>query len=499
MEQESYLSIDLSEESAMKRTRTLVLVAGLILALVVPLGMVLAAGPSTYGSAFQLQNLEDATANITIKFYNTDGSVATTITDTISASGSNNYFAVLVSGLPDPFSGSAVVSSDKELRAIHNLYGDDLAFGGAASAGYTAGSADLSLPLIMRNNSGYTTWFSVQNAGSVASTTAVTFTAGSVGSNYTPAAVTIEPGASYRFDQADTTQLGDVFIGSARIVSTNGQPLVATAVEVGPASLFAYDGFSSVASTFVVPLFHYNNAGYVSSINVQNAGNQDTTVTISYAPSDDGAGGTYGTACQETQTVAAGASATFGLYAFVSVDPPGAADYVCDCHTKNPGTRFIGSGTVSANTGSQSLVAVVNQLKGSTGHASAYNAFGPNDGSQCASLPLVMDRNSNYWTSINIVNVGSASTTVTIEYSANAKSGSQTYGQIPDDEVFSLDAGKSRSILHAPGADPILDDYVGSARVCGANSNDELLMIVNELNVVASGDTLYTYNGFNLD
>jgi len=484
----------------MKRTTSSMVVLGLLAMLAIPLGIVSAAGPSTYGSSFQLQNLdENETANITLEFYNTDGSVATTVTDTISAKGSNTYFAVLVEGLPDPFSGSAVVSSDKELRAIHNLYGDDFAFGGAASAGYTSGSAEISLPLIMRNNSGYTTWFSVQNAGSVASTTVVTFTAGSSGNDYTPTEVSIPPGASYRFDQADMSDLGEKFVGSAKIVSTNGQPLVATAVEVGPSSLYAYDGFTTSATTFVAPLFQYYNAGYSSSISVQNDGNQDTLVTISYSPSDDGAGGTYGTACQETQTVAAGASATFGLYAFVSVDPPGAANYECDCYTKNPGTRFIGSAQVTANDAAQPLVAVVNQHNFANYKAAAYNAFGPNDGSQCVNLPLVMDRNADYWTSISVVNVGSASTTVTIEYSANTKSGSSTYGGTPTDEVFSLGAGESKNLLHAPGANPLLEDYVGSATVCGASSSDELLVIVNELNTVASGDTLYTYNGFNLD
>lgn len=481
----------------MKRSKLIGLVLGLLLVLAIPIGIVSAAGPSTYGSTFQLQNLEDTEATITIDFYEPDGSVATTINDTISANGSNNYFAVLVDGLPDPFSGSAVVTSDKELRAISNLYGDDFAFGGAASAGYTEGSAEMSLPLIMRNNSGYTTWFSVQNVGSEASTTVVTFTRGSAGTTWTHPAITIQPNAAYRYDQSGMDSLGDVFVGSAKVVSTNGQPLVATAVELGPASLYAYDGFTTSGQTsFTAPLFHYYNSGFSSSINVQNTGDASTTVTIEYTPSDAPGGGTYGTACEETQEIGAGAGANFGLFAFVDASSLG---YDCDCYSKNPGDRFIGSARVKTNSASQPLVAVVNQHNFSTNLAAAYNAFGPDDGSQCVSLPLMMDRNSNYWTSINVVNVGAESTTVTIEYSANGKESSSTYGQIPDDVVFDLDAGKSRSLLHAPGGDPIMEDYVGSARVCGANSTDELLVIVNEQNMVATGDTLYTYNGFNLD
>lgn len=472
----------------MKRA-TIVLLA-LLLALAIPLGIVSAAGPSTYGSAFQLQNLGDLTANIEIYFYEPDGSVATTIADTISANGSNNYFAVSVDGLPDPFSGSAVVTSDQELRAIHNLYGDDFAFGGAASAGYTEGTAEVSLPLIMRNNSGYTTWFSVQNVGSVASTTVVTFTRGSAGTTWTHSAITIQPNATYRYDQSDMASLGDVFVGSAKVVSTNGQQLVATVVELGPASLYAYDGFTTSGQTsLIAPLFQYYNAGFSSSIQVQNTGDTNTTVTIEYTPSDKPGGGTYGTACQETQTIAAATAATFGFYAFDPVEPPGAFDYSCDCYTKNPGTRFIGSALVNTNSASQPLAAVVNQHNFATGLASAYNAFKPDDASQCVSLPLIMDRNSNYWTSISVVNIG-ADTTVTVDYS--------DYGTTID-EQFTLASGASYNLLHAPGANPISDKYVGSATVCGANLTDELLVIVNEQNMVATGDTLYTYNGFNLD
>lgn len=471
----------------MKRA-TIVLLA-LLLALAIPLGIVSAAGPATYGSAFQLQNLEDATANITIDFYQPDGSVATTITDTISANGSNNYFAVSVDGLPDPFSGSAVVTSDKELRAIHNLYGDDFAFGGAASAGYTEGTAEVSLPLIMRNNSGYTTWFSVQNVGSEASTTVVTFTRGSAGTTWTHSAITIQPNAAYRYDQSGMAGLGDVFVGSAEVVSTNGQPLVTTVVELGPASLYAYDGFTSGQTSFIAPLFQYNNAGFSSSIQVQNTGDTSSAVTIGYTPSDAPGGGTYGIACEETQTIAAATAATFGLYAFVTAEPPGAVDYSCDCYTKNPVERFIGSARVETNSASQPLVAVVNQHNFATGLASAYNAFKPDDASQCVSLPLIMDRNSNYWTSISVVNIG-ADTTVTVDYS--------DYGTTID-EQFTLASGASYNLLHAPGANSISDQYVGSATVCGANSTDELLVIVNEQNMVATGDTLYTYNGFNLE
>jgi hypothetical protein len=447
------------------KARRLVIALVLLTALLVPT-MVSAQG-WTYGSSFQLQNLSSTQANVTITYYNQDGSVATSVDDTIPADGSKTYFAVSVPDLGTSFNGSAVVSSDQELRAIHNLDANSFTYG-ASSAGYTAGSTEISLPLIMRNNSGFNTWFNVQNAGSATATVSVVFNAGSAGTNYTHPDVTIEPGASYTFRQADMADLGSTFIGSAQITS-NGQPLVATAVEVGPNTLYAYDGFASGSTDIVAPLFQYYNAGFSSSLQVQNVGSAATEVTLQYEPSS------AGTACQETHTINPGKAATFGLAAFAVAGN--------DCYDANPGTAFVGSVRVATNSASQPLVAIVNQHNFSTGKAAAYSAFSPDDATQCVSLPLIMDRNSNWWTAFSLINIGAA-TNVTVDYTNVSAA----------DETFSLGAGESAVRLNYG---EVGESYVGSASICGANANDELLVVVNEQNLVAPGDTFLVYNGFN--
>ena len=92
------------------RVAKLVLALVILSALVLPFGAASAQEALTYGSAFQLQNLEDSNATITIKFYNQGGGVDATVNDTIAAGSANNYFAVQVEDLPESFTGSAGVS-----------------------------------------------------------------------------------------------------------------------------------------------------------------------------------------------------------------------------------------------------------------------------------------------------------------------------------------------------------------------------------------------------
>jgi len=452
----------------MKKVVRIFLGLSLLIALLIPFSIA-SAQLGSYGSSFQVQNLTAEEATVVITFYNKDGSVATTVTDTIAASASNTYFAVTTPGLPSTFDGSAVISSSKEIRAIHNLDAGNFVYG-ASSSGYTAGSSPINLPLIMRANSGFNTWFNVQNAGTSPATVSVSFKAGSSGSDWTHPDVTIEAGAAYTFDQATMTNLGTKFVGSATV--TSNQPVVATVVEVGPNTLYAYDGFAAGDSNFIGPLFQYNNAGFSSSVQVQNVGSQSTSVTLQYTPSF------AGVACEETQTVAAGAAGTFGLFAFAQAGN--------DCYAKNGSNAFVGSVTVKTNTASQDLVAIVNQHNFATGKASAYSAFLPNEAKQCTSLPLIMDRNSNYWTGISIINFGAA-TDVTIDYS--------DFGTASD-KVIPLGSGESAIVLNNGAIQP---GYVGSASVCGDNAADQILVIVNEQNLAASGDQLFTYNGFPLE
>jgi hypothetical protein len=485
----------------MKRVTMILTIVLLALGLLAATGV---AAQTEYDSTINIRNMEDGEATVVIQFFGTDGThdAAADVTMSIPPQSMAAYFVLQNDKLPEDFQGSAVVASDKELVIVHNLR-INVGEQGASTSGFAEGAPVVQLPLLMRNNGGYTTWFSVQNAGMVDAIVEVEFFAGSTSGNdwqwVNPDdqtnQVTIKPGAAYYFDQAMMPELGTRFVGSAIVTSVNGQPLVASAVEVGPNGLFAYDGFGSApvasgagasnggSANILAPLFQYHNAGYQSSIQVQNVGDTPTTVTVSYVP------GSAGNACTETHEVAAGASETFGMLAFY------APQAYSNCWEQNSaggvGTKFVGSAYVSTNSAAQPLLGIVNQMNSINKKSGAYNAFDPGSASQCVAAPLIMDRNSNYWTSLNIMNVGAAATTVTVEYS--------TYGAItPANDVLVLQPNEMGGILHwnhLGGG----ERYVGSAVACGTPGS-EIVAMVNQLNdkVPGNGDTLYVYNAFNI-
>lgn len=437
----------------MKRLYLLTAIA-LLVVMSIPLA---ASAQITYTSGFQVQNLDTSNnANIVITFYNQNGSVAATVNDTIPAGGSKTYFPL--SAVSDGFNGSVVISSDREIRAIVNVLGNSGAYG-ASYGGFQQGATTVYVPLLMKANSGYNTWFNIQNAGSASTNVTVNYSDGQ-----TASCTNLQPGAACTLNQA-TEAHASGWVGSA--IVTAGQPIVVTVMEVGPTTLFAYDGFTGGSTNVVMPLINAYNAGYITGVQIMNLGTADTQVTVSYTPS------LAGTACTETKTIPAGKSETFALYAFAQTVPGE------NCAN---GVKFIGSAQVTGNSANQPLVAIVNQLNSAANKGAAYEGFDPSTATDTVVMPLIMDRNSNYWTGFSVVNVGSAATTVNCTFSSSSHTESATLN--PGQALTALQNG-----VIAPG-------YVGSA-TCTASSGGKIVGIVNELNSVLTGDAFLVYNAFN--
>jgi hypothetical protein len=98
-----------------------ILVLALVLTLIVA-GSAYAQG-ITYNTGFQVQNLGTGTATITITYYNQDGTIAATQSDSIPAGGSKTYFGSIP--VSDGFNGSVVISSDQPVAAIANELGTE--------------------------------------------------------------------------------------------------------------------------------------------------------------------------------------------------------------------------------------------------------------------------------------------------------------------------------------------------------------------------------------
>jgi hypothetical protein len=424
------------------------------------------AGAFTYTSGISLQNLADATANITLHFYlpNGDEDLNSPLDDTIGALAFKNYFPIPTE---EGFSGSVVIESDAQIASISNILGD----GGLAAAAYdgsSEGGLDIGLPLLMKGNSGYNTWFNVQNAGSAVAEVTVDYSDG------TTASASIPVGAAATFDQSTETHTSPVFSGM--VSSTNDVPVAVTVIEENVDTMFAYSGFSSTSKAPVMPLVNSNNSGYITGINVQNASGTASTVTITYTPS------AAGVECTETQTVAAGMSETFALYAFAGATKTGMTT------TCAGGERFVGSAMVTGNTADADLTAVVNQLKPGV-NGEAYGGFDVDAATGTVVLPLVMNANSGYWTSINIMNVGLAETTVTCTFtpylSVTLPTPSATLG-----------AGESYNFLQAAADEFGSTKYIGSA-TCTTSPASQVVAIVNELGASHVNDQLLVYEGFN--
>jgi len=149
------------------------------------------------------------------------------------------------------FSGSFVISSDKKVAAISNIVSSTFS-AGASYVGRSGGATTVLLPLLFKDNSGYYTWFSVQNAGTGDANVNVAYSDG------VSASATIKPGAAKVFYQAAESHTQKIFAATI----TSNQPVVAAAIQENPRIMFAYTGITGGATNPVFPTINANNAGY---------------------------------------------------------------------------------------------------------------------------------------------------------------------------------------------------------------------------------------------
>ena len=414
-----------------------------------------------YTSGVQIANLTGEEATVTLVAYNPNGSQnGTTLIDTIPGNSSKSYFPI--KNVDAGFSGSMVVGATKSVAGIVNLLAQVNGQYPAAAAyvGRSQGGNTVLLPLLNKDNGGFTTWYSIQNAGLDAATVNVAYSDGTAAGPFT-----IESGASKVVYQAQETHSAKVFAATV----TSNQPLVASVVQESDKIMFAYTGFDSGSTNPVFPLVNANNGGYVTGLQIQNAGTAPTDVTVSYTPT------AAGTACTETLTVQPSTSNTFAFNAF---NPGVAANATSNCAK----AKFVGSARVTGNSANQPLVGIGNQLLPNV-NGEAYGAFDAGAASRSVSLPLIMDRNGGYFTGFNIQNVGTGTVNVTCTFTPGGKTVSA-----------SLAAGEALNSLQN---NLLGDKYVGSAVCTGDAADAKLVGVVNQLKS-SSVDNFLVYEGVNV-
>jgi hypothetical protein len=410
-------------------------------------------------SGIQVQNLDPANAaNITITYHrSSDGSVAATQSDVIPANSSKTYFGPTMV-VPAGFSGSAVITSDREIAAIVNEIADPpmmtASYGGAALTATTN-----SLPLIMRNNSGNNTTIYTQNAGSAPANVQISFRGPS---NYDLPAFTLQPGQSRTIAQetmvAELTSPNGRWVGAATV--TSNQPMATTVNQIDSNNniLFSYTGFTTSASKAYAPLLMDNNSGWFTGFQVMNTGAAPATVDLKV----DGA-------VVDTQVIGAGASFTW-------FPVPGMA-------TKAGNNKKIAAGAAEGRTGTEQLVGIVNEVgPASAGlpvtQGSSYKAF--LGGTAKVFAPLLMTNNSGLYTGFQVMNIGTAAATVDLFVD----------GALKDTAI--IQPGNSKTWFPIPGQ----ATKVGSGYAQGRGAGDQLVGIVNEIKS-GTGDNAMSYEGIN--
>jgi hypothetical protein len=397
--------------------------------------------------------------------------------------------------VPSGFNGSAVIESTEPIAVVVTEVGNDPQYN-AAYEGFETASDVVRLPLLMSDNGGFYTFFNVQHAGAPGSTTVTVDFIEEPGKGYASIpddTCTIDAGESCTFSQehgigAPWTAR---WVGSAEITTDDGTPVVATVNQVhkpGTGGLASYSGFVGAGSTTVVlPTVMNANAGFWCGINVLNAGDATTDITLRFYPEPG-----QGYPAIANITLEDVAVNELGVQLTVTI-PELAGD-----------VKWVGSVEVDGN--GQEVFAIVNTLQ-----AAAQSQFLAVKGlpadplttpaTDAVYMPAIMSFSSipGWWTGAQIYNTEANTTTVTVEYSTCEVSMGCNPAWTPASEVKDVGPGKIMVWNQAGGGTQWDGKYYFGAATATTDDGAKILGLVNMIGAgwEASGDVTNGYNAIN--
>jgi len=478
-----------------------------------------------WSSVYQVVNMGDSPADITIDYYDDTGAPVTAAQKFFQdIPPGNSRLVVQFTDDPSLPSGrySAVISADQPVAAIANL---QLVPSGASSfapeppfATYSAesqGSTSVILPAVMYNWYGYYTEIFIMNVGSGLASVDIEYIPGTVNGTATGSALTdsdntIAKFASLNISQESETALGAPsgtyagrFLGSA--VLTSDQPIVAVVNQhnVADRKLMTYNGFTDDGSTHVAAPVHMRGYyNYYSTLLIANpSSTTDAHVEITYTPDPNRPNTVWsGTVGPVTASHTIPPQTALTRY-----DGPTATDVQSDLDDDPVYTRFFGSVLVVSDI---PVVVQVNQEAISSGDAQggSYNGIPVSTASTDVVVPVIMADYYQYYTTLVVQNVTSTAGSCNITYTSDGvyssvKNHSATYTHaIPADGAFTVYEGRKGT----PEGDINTDvqwvagdgtrRFLGSATIsCDVN----VVAFVNEEKDILGQDSMYTYNAFN--
>jgi hypothetical protein len=335
----------------------------------------------------------------------------------------------------------------------------------------------------------YTTGLVVQNLSSSTATVTLNFYA--EGSSTAAASVTgtIAANGSNTYSPLPT-QVPSNFKGSA-IISSD-QP-VAAVVNISSPNLAAdfgggsYTGFTVGAKKFYLPLLFRQYFNFTSFFSVQNIGDSPTKVTVTYVGVNGPTGNTATNPVTftEEKTIQPNTSVEFNQNGVTGL-----------------GANFTGAATLTSDT--EDVVAAVMQVSSNAagqGQILGYGGFA--NGSTNPIMPIVQANRFGYFTGLNVQNVGTVATDVTIAYtpSGEGTACTETATVQPGAKVaFAQYAFQAGGRGTNAGTDTCADGvaFLGGGRVTVNSANQPLVAAVNQnnLSTTAPGNKGDTYGAF---
>jgi len=353
-------------------------------------------------------------------------------------------------------SGSAMAVASEDVAVVVENYqssnGQTYSYNGIAATdslnpGWGQVGTNIHLPLLMDNNSGWSTSVTIFNAGGETATFDLDYYGQNSGGPYQGPQGSLEPNASVTYNQSGSSC---PTIGAGRIGSDQPLAVVVRQSYAGSVS-GAYNGSSVGATALSLPLIMANNSGWYTGIAVQNLGSANATINVHYDPQPG-----YPYKYTDIATVAPHSTAVFGQ----SGGQWGTA-------------RWVGSARISA---SQRIAAIVNET--TAGKMSSYNSFA--NGTSLIVLPDIRTNVSGWTSGVQIQNLDN--TTAYVQVWIND---SQTWSG-------SIQAHKSKTFYPVPGTGT---SFQGPVTVQCTNGR-RIAAIANTVGSGA-GDLIRTYNGVN--
>jgi kumamolisin len=397
----------------------------------------------SFTTFLSFQNIGNGSANITLQYYDTDGTNFkndTTSCPTLAAYADCIALNPFASGTK----GTGIIISSQPLNVI---VAEATPLGGSAYAVSSSAANSLLAPLALTNAyGGFTTQLNIFNVGASQAQVTVTFfnTDGSAAPSNTSQILTVLPHTTQTLDQATPiSNLPDGFNGWAQITGSSGSTLVVQLLEQNPNTHFvaiANAATTPATNLYAAAIFNQAFGNFVTGANILNPGNDPILATVTYYASD-------GQVFSSSQFSIA-AHAIQAIYQGANGNNPG---------LPSGGLPIGFYGSASVNIVNGAALMLVNEAGGLTASGSARSGtyVALSSGGSLVGLPVLANNGFGYTTGSTIVNNSIDLVGATLQYY-------NTDGT-PQGNVQTLSLAPHASLFIFQGASGLPTNFFGTA------------------------------------